>query len=273
MNHKKKIIITGGYGMVGSQAKFGIKFRKEELDITNNSSIEKAFKKYQPDVVLHLAAMTDMIGCEKYPKKAFRLNVLGTERLARMCKKYNVKLVYLSTCAVFDGKKKSPYTEKDKPKPLNIYGTTKLQGEIITRLILPDALIIRTGWLFGGGKKDTKFAKKVFDNMKMGKEIKAVSDRNGSPTYIPDLLYIVKKLIDKNSTGMFHVVNDGITSYFDIANEIKKLGKFKSQIISVKAKGLESPLLKRGKMEGLKSSTIKLRSWKQALKEYLAILK
>lgn len=271
--NSKKIIITGGHGMVGSQARFGIKLGKKELDITNTSSIEKAFKKYKPSVILHLGAMTDMMECEKNSKKAFKLNVSGTEKLARVCMKYNVKLVYMSTCAVFDGKKKTPYIEKDRPRPSNIYGKTKLQGEILSRMILPNVLIIRTGWLFGGGKKDTKFAKRVFDNLNIGKEVRAVSDRNGSPTYIPDLLETVKKLIDKDSVGIFNIVNDGAASYFDIATEIKKLEKFKSKVISVKAKDLESPLLKRGKMEALKSSKIKLRSWKSALKEYLTILK
>ncbi|MBP7006514.1 MAG: NAD(P)-dependent oxidoreductase [Candidatus Pacebacteria bacterium] len=269
----KKILITGGNGMVGSQAKFGIKLSRKQFDITNISSIEKAVKKYKPNVILHLGAMTNMLGCEEDPKQAYKINVKGTENLARICKENNIKLVYLSTCAVFDGRKKTPYNEKDKPKPLNVYGKTKLQGEIVSQLILPNVLIIRTGWLFGGGKKDTKFVKKVFYNLKIGKEVKAVSDRNGSPTYIPDLLYTVKKLIDKDSIGIFHIVNNGTASYFDIAKEVKKLGKFKSSILSVKAQDLESSLLKRGKMEGLKSFTIKLRSWKSALQEYLINLK
>ena len=273
MEKNRKILITGGSGMVGSQTKFGIKLGRKELDINNTSSIEKAFRKHKPDIVLHLAAMTDMMECEKYPKKAFELNVSGTENLAKVCRENNIKLVYISTCAVFDGKKKTPYIEGDTPKPLNVYGKTKLQGEIVSRIILPEVLIIRTGWLFGGGKKDKKFVKKVFDSLKTGNEVKAVSDRRGSPTYIPDLLNEIKKLIDQESKGIFHIVNTGNASYFEIAKEIKKLGKFKSKIISVKTKDLESPKLNRGKMEGLKSKNIKLRPWEKALKEYLKNLR
>jgi len=261
------ILITGGSGMVGSIIRWGVKPNHKELDILKPTSIKKAIKKYKPETILHLAALVDMQYCQDNPNEAYKVNVLGTKNLALACKKNKVKLVYLSTCAVFDGKKRQPYGEKDRTNPINIYGKTKLAGEKVARKILPDVLVIRTGWLFGGGKKDTKFAKKTYAKFTRGENITATFDRCGSPTYVPDLLETVKKLISEDATGIYHVVNSGTASYFDIAKEIKKLKKFKQKVISVKAKSLENPKLKRGKMEALTSSKITLRSWKLALKE------
>lgn len=269
MKKKLKILVTGGAGMVGSQVTFGIKPNHKELDITNPTSIEKAIKKHKPDVILHLAAFANMLGCEEDKIKAKKINVTGTENIARACKKNGVRLVYMSTCAVFDGKKKTPYIEKDKAKSLNVYGKTKLEGEEIAQKILPGVLIIRTGWLFGGNKKDKKFVQLTYQKFKENIEVMATSDRVGSPTYIKDLLSTIKKLIDKNSSGIYHLVNSGTASYADIAKEIKKIGRFKQKIKKVLARDIENKKLKRGKNEALASSKIKLRSWKIALKEYL----
>lgn len=289
----KKIITTGGNGMVGSQVGFGIRLNKKQLDILSPLSIQKAIQKYKPDAILHLAAMTDMLACQNNPKQAYNINVTGAKNIAKVCQKNNIKLVYLSTCAVFDGKNKSPYKETDKPNPLNVYGKTKLQGEKAVMDVSSrwqrhrgstthdesgsghNNLIIRTGWLFGGGAGvDKKFVFSTFQKIRSGLEVKATSDRFGSPTYIPDLLKTVEKLIQKNARGVFHVVNEGAVSYFEIAREIIKdiEGSDSSILIPVKAFDIENPKVKRGQMEALASSKIKLRSWKKPLKEYIDIL-
>jgi len=272
-NKEKKILVTGGDGMVASQVDFGVKLGKKELNILDKKSIDSAIKKYQPEVILHLAAMTDMLACQENPKEARKVNVVGTKNIAEACKKNKVNMVYLSTCVVFDGKKKTPYGEYDKPHPLNVYGKTKWQGEIIAKKVLPNVLIIRTGWLFGGGlKNDKKFVCIVFKKLKNGEDIRATDNRYGSPTYIKDLLDTIKKLIKKDAKGIFHVVNKGIASYFEVAKEIKKVTRFKTKVIPVKSFNIENPKLKRAVMEALDSSKIKLRPWKIALKRYLEIL-
>jgi len=269
LKSSKKIIVTGGEGMVGSLVKFGIKLGHAKLDISKPISIEKAIEKHRPEAILHLAAMTNMLECEENPKKAFRINVTGTENLAKACKEHRIKLIYMSTCAVFDGKKKTPYKESDKPNPLNVYGQTKLQGENVAKKLLPDALIIRTGWLFGGSKNNKKFVSLSLQKFKNGEEVTATSDRYGSPTYIPDLLETIENLMDGKMKGTYHVVNSGVASYFDIAKEIKSLGKFKTKILPLKARQIENPKLKRGHLEALASSKIKLRFWQKALTNYL----
>jgi dTDP-4-dehydrorhamnose reductase len=243
---------------------------KSALDILNPKSIRKAIIRYKPQVIFHLAAMTDMLACEKNPKQAQKINGIGTRNVAKACKENKIKLVYLSTCAVFDGKKKTPYKETDLPKPINIYGKTKLLGELAAQDLLSDALIVRTGWLFGGGLDiDKKFVALTFQKLQKGSTVKATADRCGSPTYIPDLLQAVEKLIHKNAKGIVHVVNDGTASYFEIAKAIKKIGKFNLPILPVKTSEVEPPKLKRGKMEALTSSRVTLRPWKKSLKQYL----
>jgi dTDP-4-dehydrorhamnose reductase len=135
--------------------------------------------------------------------------------------------------------------------------------------VLPNALIIRTGWLFGGKNADKKFVKIVFDKLKQHAEVKATDDRVGSPTYVNDLLDKIKELIEQKATGIFHVVNSGVASYFEIAQEIKKIGHFTAAATPVKAAEIESPELKRGSMEALSSTKVQLRSWQEALAEYI----
>ena len=255
--------------MVGSQVKFGKKLNRNELNIVDKNSINLAIDKYRPTTILHLAAYADMLGCEDAPKQAHKINVVGTKNLAEVCKKRNIKLVYMSTCAVFSGNKKTPYTESDKSSSPNVYGQTKYAGEQIIKKILKDYLIIRTGWLFGGGKNDNKFVRAMYMKMKGGVDINAISDRYGSPTYVKDLLSEVNKLIGENKVGVFHVVNDGCASYLDVAKYIKSIGKFKAKIVEVKSKDIDNRKLKRGKIEALSSTKVKLRSWKSALKNYL----
>lgn len=286
-NNSLKIIITGGNGMVGKQAPFDIRLSHKQLDILSSSSIEKAITKYKPTTIIHLAAMTDMLECEKQPKLATRINVQGTKNIAKACKKHGIKLVYLSTCAVFDGKKKTPYLETDKPNPINVYGKTKLQGEQEILKLLPNALIIRTGWLFGGGKNiDSKFVGRTLKTMRHAKSIsaetvtsktksvkkliiKATQDRSGSPTYVRDLLSVMEKLISKNVTGISHVINAGQASYYDIARRIKQNGGFHAIIIPVNERDIVIAKLKRGKMEALGTKKNKLRRWEKAIADYI----
>ena len=223
MKHKNSILITGGSGMIGSQADFGIKPNHQELDILDPKSIANALDKYKPSTVLHLAAMINMAECEKYPERAHETNVTGTYNITSACKERNIKLIYISTCAVFDGTKKEPYSETDMPNPLNVYGKTKWLGEKISQELIPNTLIVRTGWLFGGRNADTRFIKRFFEQCQRGEEIKATVNRSGSPTYVPDLLNMIEKLLQNDHSGIVHVANNGAASYFEVGQFIKKI--------------------------------------------------
>ena len=163
-------LITGGSGMIGSQIKLGIKPSSKELNILIPENIEKIFKKYKPKILLHLAALTDIKKCELKPKLAYEINVKGTLNIVRACDKYKTKLIYISTCAVFNGKKKKPYTEKDVPCPFSVYGKTKLEGEKFCRT-LKNYLVVRTGWVFGNNMPPNKFVRICFEKLTKNERI------------------------------------------------------------------------------------------------------
>ncbi len=256
--------------MVGKQVPFGIALSHTQLDILKPESIERAIKKHKPTAILHLAAMTDMLACEQHPKKAYEVNVVGTGNVAQACAKHKLTLIYLSTCVVFDGKKSTAYSEEDVPNPLTTYGQTKWLGELLVQTLVPSHLIIRTGWLFGGGKDvDTKFVYTTFKKMSQNKKVVATYNREGSPTYVLDLLREVEKLIIENTHGVVHITNSKTASYFDIAKKIKKIGAFSASVTPISSSAIESKKVRRGKQETLRASRAKLRNWDIALEEYI----
>lgn len=266
---RKKILVTGGQSMVGSLVTFGKRFSKDELNILNPLNIKKVLDSYNPSTLLHLAALVDVDACEEYPDRAYELNVIGTYNIAKACRDKGIKMVYVSSCAVFDGKKKSPYFEKDRPQPISIYGRTKWFGELITSDLVPHALIIRTGWLFGNPNSSKGFTAFCLKKLTSNEEVKAAKDRFGSPTYIVDLLDTILSLINSGKSGIFHVVNNGSVSYFEIAKKIKEWGQFSTEVIPVAISEIERRSERRGKMESLKSDKLILRPWAEALRDYL----
>lgn len=268
-----RVLVIGGSGMVGSQVSFGIKPTHAELDILDTDSVEHAFEAYAPQAVVHLAGLIDVQECEKRPQEAERINVGGARNVAHACASRETPLVYFSSCMVFDGTKETPYDESDEPNPQTVYGQTKLDGEKEV-LRIPSALVVRTGWLFGGFEKDTKFVKRFIDSMKMDTPVRATSDRYGSPTYIPDLLAETVKQLQLGTTGIVHVVNDGVASYFEIAEKIKEIIGSNSVVSPVTQQELNPHEAPRGPMEALVSNRqICLRSYGDALPEYSAALR
>ncbi|MFA5088789.1 MAG: SDR family oxidoreductase, partial [Candidatus Omnitrophota bacterium] len=154
-----------------------------ELDIADKDEVFRQLAEYKPDYVFHLAAETNVDLCQQDPDHAFRVNTLGTENIALACQREDIPLLYISTAGVFYGDKQEPYTEFDIPRPANVYGESKLQGEAIVRNLLSRYFIIRAGWMVGGWEIDKKFVYKIVQQLKEGKkELKVVADKFGSPT-------------------------------------------------------------------------------------------
>lgn len=221
--------------MVGSYIR-GI-FKEEEvcltgiaqLDITDYQNVQNAIEKVKPDVVLHLAAATDVDRCEVQPDWAFKVNVLGTQNLVWTCQQKNILLVYVSTGGVFDGRKKDIHTEFDSPSPVNVYAQSKWEAEKIVQQ-LNRYFIVRAGWMIGGGKKDKKFVGKMVEMIRTKEEIHAVNDKLGTLTYAKDLLQIIHMLIQTPFYGIYHAANKGLCTRYDVALEIKKLLKSSTKI-------------------------------------------
>lgn len=246
-----------------------------DLNICDRDSVMIAVEKTSPGLVLHLAAATDVDRCETDRDWARKVNVTGTENVVSACKNNGVKLVFLSSAAVFDGSKPLPYIEADKTGPLNFYGKTKLEAEGIIASRLKDYFIIRAGWMVGGGGKDVKFVGKIARMMAGSNSIKAVNDKFGSLTYAKDLLACTGKLIERGSPGLYHMANHGMVSRYDIALEIKNiLGLNKVEIVPVSSSVFPLPA-PRGRSEAMENSRLKeigldgMRNWKDALRDYL----
>lgn len=291
MPTKYKILITGSSGMLGVDLcrelgrdfeLYGADVRRAggrvqkfyRCDITKKQSILTIVKKIKPDIIIHTAAMTNVDGCELNPKKAYKINSLGTNNVVSACKAVDAVLIYISTDFVFDGKKKKPYIETDKPHSLGVYADSKLKGENAVKKILKKYFIIRTSWLFG--KHGQNFVDTILKLAKKENCLKVVNDQVGSPTYTKDLAKAIHVLIDKiySGTGIYHVSNSGSISWFDYAREILRLKNMHTKIVPISSKELDRPA-KRPAMSVLDNSKFikytgyRMRNWQEALKEYV----
>ena len=273
----KKVLITGGDGVLAEYIKNAFKNfvlfspNHQELDITNKKAVQNFFKKNNPNTVIHLAAKTNVDECEKNPNDAFLINSQGTKNIAEACKRNNAFLVYISTAAVFNGKK-DIYYEEDEKDPLNVYGKSKLLGENHIQEILNKFLIIRAAWLIGGGKKEKKFISYILDQLFKGaREIKAVNDKLGTLTYAKELAGVIKKFIAEGKTGVYHFGSIGVCSRFDMASKvISSVGK-EVKLIPVSSSYFSNTFsAPRPDREAIGSKKIEfLNSWEKSLEEYL----
>ena len=262
------VLVTGAEGMLGSYFDFGLTLTKSALDVSDPIAVREMFIKHKPNTVVHLAALTDLSVCEQKPNDAYRINTLGTLNVATAAQSIGATMVFLSTSGVFDGKQSTPYVETDTPNPINVYGRSKYLAEEIVKSLLKEFLIIRTSWLFGGGReKDTKFVGKILKQCRQA-EIVAVTDRVGSPTYAKDLARATQHLIAEGKRGTIHIGGGSATRY-DVANEI-----LKSCQSSALLRPVESAIFEKnagyvsGKNESIPLSPY-VRPWQEALQDYI----
>ncbi len=231
-----KVFVTGSDGMLGSALcptlagrgynviatdLFPSNEESKQLDVRNFQNVKDMVEKIKPDIVMHLAAETDVDRCEVEPDHAFMTNTIGTQNVALVCQKFDINLVYISTLGVFYGDKPEPYNEFDEPNPINLYGRSKLEGEKIVQNLLRKFYIIRAGWMVGGGPtKDKKFIGKIIKQIDEKQKLKAVNDKIGSPTYTYDFSKCLVDLVQTGFYGLYHCTNKGVGSRFDVAKKI-----------------------------------------------------
>jgi dTDP-4-dehydrorhamnose reductase len=254
--------------------------RLARLDVRAETEVRAAVDAVRPDIVLHLAAETNLEVCEKDPAHARLTNAEATGHVAAACARRGARLVYISTAGVFDGRKAGPYTEDDQPRPINCYGRTKFDGERVVAESLPDHLIVRAGWMVGGPKaKDHKFVGRVLDQLRGGSTlIHAVDDKFGSPTYAPDFAATLIGLVRSTHTGTFHSVSECRRSRYEVARDI--VGLLGRDDVTVRAVGSEfferDYFAARPRSEVLANSRLRalglnrMRPWPQPLADYLA---
>lgn len=247
------------------------------LDITDKSAVMNTIKSIKPDVVVHCAAWTavDLAEDEDKQAKVKAINVDGTQNIADACKEIDAKMVYISTDYVFDGQGTNPWQPDCKDyKPLNVYGETKLGGELAVSNTLSKYFIVRIAWVFG--KNGNNFIKTMLYVGKKFDTLKVVNDQIGTPTYTYDLARLLVDMIETDKYGYYHATNEGgYISWYDFACEIFKQAGYTNKVIPVTTKeyGLSKaarPFNSRLDKSKLVENGFKpLPTWQDALKRYL----
>ena len=240
----KKILITGAFGQLGTSLcevlsnksilatgrvmTLTEKYHCMELDITNQENVKELIRNYKPDIIIHLAAMTDVDGCEKNPETAFEINVGATENLL---KNFNGKFIYVSTDYVFDGEE-GPYYEDDKVNPVSVYGRTKLYGENLVQESDLEWIILRSNIIFSyNDRTKASFVNWVVDSLKKKQMITVVNDQWNNPTWTNDLANVMSMMIEKNICGIYHYGGGDFLNRYEFAKMIASAFSLNRELI------------------------------------------
>lgn len=275
-----KVLVTGANGQLGYDVVKVLKLRnieccgttRNDFDVCDFTRAEKYITAFHPDVIIHCAAYTAVDKAEDEKELCRAVNAVGTENIAKICKKINARMLYISTDYVFDGTKDGYYEVDDIPNPINVYGQTKLEGEQAVQKILDRYFIVRISWVFG--EYGNNFVKTMLRLGKERKEINVVSDQIGSPTYTKDLAKLLVDMIQTDKYGVYHATNEGECSWAEFAEEIFKVAEFNVKVNYIttseyptKAKRPKNSMLSK---ENLISNTFYLLDdWKSAVKRYI----
>jgi dTDP-4-dehydrorhamnose reductase len=275
-----KLLLAGGRGLAGRNMAPFLRDRFdltildiEDWDITDRSQGEEVLDRLRPQVLVNLAAFTDVDGCEARQEIAAIVNGEAPGILASLCRSRGAGFVQFSTDYVFDGEKKTPYREDDPTCPLSVYGATKLAGEKAVLANHPGAVILRTQWLYGDGGEN--FISKVTRTAREQGSVQVVDDQRGSPTYARDLARPLAALIEGGHSGIYHVANSGDCTWFQLAREAFSLLGISAEILPVLSSALnrkaKRPAYSVFDLSRLQRETgLTMRPWQQALREYLA---
>lgn len=277
-----RALVTGVKGQLGfdvmnelaKRGYEGVGVDVEEMDITDAAAVDRVIKESHVDSVVHCAAWTAVDAAEDNVEMCRKVNALGTENIAKVCKELDIPMIYFSTDYVFDGEGTRPW-EPDDPvvEPLNVYGLTKYEGEQAVEKYLDKYYIVRIAWVFGVNGKN--FIKTMLNLGKTHDTLTVVNDQIGTPTYTYDLARLVVDMLEKEEYGKYHVTNEGgYISWYDFAKEIFKQAGMDVKVEPVsaeqykaKAKRPSNSRLEKKKLDehGFK----RLPTWQDALSRYL----
>lgn len=276
----KKVLIIGADGQLGfdlmrSFGEKAIGLTHKDVEIKNPAQVEELVSKHRPDAVINTAAIVKTEWCELNKEECLAVNAVGAGNVAVAANKIGAAIIQISTDYVFDGSKDS-FRESDQPNPLNVYGLSKLEGERAVRRNNPKYYIVRSGWFFGKHipHKGLDFPRLMLGKAKESGEVRVVNDQFGSPTYTRDLASKIKELLHRNAPfGVYHITNQGRTSWYGFAKEAFKLAKEKAKIIPISTKDSGSKI-QRPQNSILENHNLSevgiplLRPWQEALEDY-----
>jgi dTDP-4-dehydrorhamnose reductase len=281
-----KVLVIGANGQLGTDlckllAKFElIPLTHKDIEITDMHSVEQAFTRHRPDIIINTAGYVRVDDCEDEPDRAFAVNALGARNVAVVAQEIGARLVHMSTDYVFGGEPEPrtiPYTEFETPVPLSIYGKSMLAGENLVRHFCLRHFIIRTSGLFGlaGSRgKGGNFVEAMLRLARERHELKVVNDQIFSPTYAADLARKIVQLVTTEYYGIFHITNKGSCSWYEFAGEILGLAGIKTPVVPI-ASDQYPQKARRPRYSVLDNYHLRLlgmddmRSWEEALKDYI----
>ena len=224
-----KILITGASGLIGSHAaqRLGrehevVALKHADLDITDRESVSRCVSDAKPVLIIN-GAVIQVDESEQNPAKAHAVNVEGPRNLAEAASKMGAEFIHFSTQYAFDGESigRAPYTVKDEPQPINVYGKTKVTSEQAVIDACPRSYIVRTSWVYGSGKDS--FLCTAHKDLRAGKRVRAIVDIWSSTTYVEDLIERILQILQRCRYDIYHVVNEGVCSYHEFALEAGRL--------------------------------------------------
>ena len=224
-----KILVIGAAGLIGSHfaQRFGVDqdvlaLTRSEFDITDQASVRSRVAAERPSLIVN-CAVVQVDEAEQNPAKAAAVNVEGPKILAEAATRLSAEIIQFSTQYAFDGETigRAPYTIKDQLRPVNLYGKTKIAGEDVVRKACAQSYIVRTSWVYGSGKDS--FLCTVHDDLQSGKRVRAIDDVWSSTTYVEDLIDRCLQILNSRRYGTYHIVNEGVCSYYDFALEAGRL--------------------------------------------------
>lgn len=279
-----RILVTGvkgqlGYDVVNELEKRGhtaVGVDIEEMDITDATACEQVIADADVEAVIHCAAYTAVDAAEDNLELCRKVNAKGTENIAKVCRKLDQKMIYISTDYVFNGEGEHAWEPDDPREPLNAYGLTKYEGELAVEENLEKYFIVRIAWVFGVNGKN--FIKTMLKLGETKDEIGVVNDQIGSPTYTYDLSRLLVDMVETEKYGRYHATNEGLCTWYEFACEIfrqagmsVKVNPVTSEEFPAKAKRPHNSRMSKDKLT--ENGFERLPTWQDALKRYLEVIR
>lgn len=226
-----KILVTGSTGQLGCEVvrMFDMNgvdvtgIGRKTLDFCQPERVTEWVSNFKADWVINCAAYTQVDMAEQEPDKAFLINRDATLALAEGVRSYQGRLLHISSDFIFDGQQSHPYSEEDAPNPLGVYGHSKLDGERAVLEVMPEAIILRTAWVYG--VNGNNFIKTMLKFACERNEIQVIDDQLGTPTWASDLANTISVMINSEASGIYNFTNEGVASWYDLAHEVVHIAK------------------------------------------------